>query len=190
VIQSNLPQLVYRCLALVAASALATGAFGPASARAAGATAPALDVPATLRPPASQELMLEVLAKGVQIYECASSSDAFEWKFKGPEAELADRAGRPLGTHYGGPTWEALDGSKIVAEVRARANAADPGAIPLLLLNVKASSGEGLLARVRSIQRLQTVGGIAPSEPCNAQAVTRVARVPYTATYYMYVERP
>ena len=192
-IQSNVPQLAYRCLALVIASTLAAAAFGPASARAAGASATALDVPATLRPPASQELMLEVLAKGVQVYECASSSDAyptFAWKFKGPEADLMDRAGRPLGTHYGGPTWKAPDGSAVVAEVSARANAADPKAIPHLLLNVKSATGNGVFSKVRSIQRLDTVGGVAPAEPCTAQEVTRVARVPYTATYYMYVERP
>ena len=191
-IKSQVPFLIYRCLALVIASTVAAGTLVPASARASGASARAVDVPATLRPPASQELMLELLAKGVQVYECASSSEAyrFEWKFKGPEADLSDRAGRPMGTHYGGPTWEAPDGSKIVAEVRARANATDPAAIPLLLLNVKANSGNGVFSNVRSIQRLETVGGIAPAEPCTAQEVTRVARVPYTATYYLYVERP
>lgn len=191
--KSELPALVYRCLALVIASTLAGGAFAPGSARAAGATARVVDVPATLRPPASQELMLEVLARGVQVYECASSSDAypaFAWKFKGPEADLADRAGRPMGTHYGGPTWKAHDGSAVVAEVSAKADATQPKAIPHLLLSVKSASGNGVFSKVRSIQRLDTVGGIAPAEPCTAQEVTRVARVPYTATYYMYVERP
>jgi hypothetical protein len=193
VIQSELPTLVYRCLALVIASTLAAGTLGPASARASGATARALDIPEVLRAPANQELMIELPARGVQVYECASSSEAvprFEWKFKGPEAELSDRAGRPMGTHYGGPTWQAPDGSAIVGEVRARANAADPKSIPLLLLDVKASNGNGLFSKVRSIQRLETAGGTAPAEPCTAQEVTRVARVPYTATYYFYVDRP
>ena len=181
-IKSQFPILVYRCLALVVAGTFASGA-----------SASAVDVPATLRPPVNQELMLELPARGVQVYECASSSEAvprFEWKFKGPEAVLFDRAGRPMGSHYGGPTWEAPDGSTIVAEVSARANAVEPGAIPLLLLNVKAYGGNGIFTKVRSIQRLETAGGIVPSEPCTAREVTRVARVPYTATYYFYVERP
>ena len=189
----ELPTLVYRCLALVIASTLAGGVLAPGSARAAGASARAVDVPATLRPPASQELMLEILAKGVQVYECSSSNDAyptFAWKFKGPEADLADRAGRPMGSHYGGPTWKAPDGSAVVAEVSAKADATEPKAIPHLLLNVKSASGNGVFSKVRSIQRLDTVGGIAPATPCTAQEATRVARVPYTATYYMYVERP
>lgn len=187
-IKTELPTLVYRCLALVVASTLAGGAFAPGSARASGASAPAV-VPATLRPPANQELAHELLAKGVQLYECASSNDAyptFAWKFKGPEADLADRNGRPMGTHYGGPTWKAPDGSAVVAEVSAKADATQPKAIPHLLLSVKSASGNGAFSKVRSIQRLDTVGGIAPTEPCTANEVTRVARVPYTATYYMY----
>jgi hypothetical protein len=168
------------------AGVLCAGAIGCA---AAAASTP--NVPEALRAPAGQELAMELLATGVQVYECASKADAagaYEWKFKGPEATLMDRKGRPMGTHYGGPTWEAPDGSKVVAEVRARANAADAGAIPLLLLGTRSSSGDGAFSRVRSIQRLDTAGGIAPSEPCTARQLARVARVPYTATYYFYVE--
>lgn len=170
-------------IAAVAASILAA----PALARPVG-------VPDNLRAPANQELMLELLARGVQVYECASSGEyapRFEWKFKGPDAVLTDRAGRPMGTHYGGPTWQAPDGSTVVAEVGAKANAPDPKAtIPLLLLNARSNAGKGVFTPVRTIQRLETTGGVAPSEPCTASEVTRVARVPYTATYYFYVERP
>jgi hypothetical protein len=168
------------------AGVLFAGAIGCA---AAAASAPS--VPEALRAPAGQELAMELLANGVQIYECASQvsgTGAFEWKFKGPEATLMDRKGRPMGTHYGGPTWEAPDGSKVVGEVRARANASDAGAIPHLLLGAKSSSGDGAFSRVKSIQRLETAGGVAPADPCTAKDLARVARVPYTATYYFYVD--
>lgn len=167
------------------AGMLCAGAIGCAVAAAATPR-----VPEALEAPAGQELSMELLANGVQIYECAPQSGGYgyEWKFKGPEASLMDRKGRPMGTHYGGPTWEAPDGSKVVGEVRARANAGDSSAIPLLLLGAKSSSGEGAFSKVKSIQRLETAGGVAPSEACTAGDVTRVARVPYTATYYFYVE--
>lgn len=139
--------------------------------------------PESLRPPASRRLAMELLATGVQVYECALNQGAFEWKFKGPEATLVDRAGRPMGTHYGGPTWKAPDGSTVVGEVRAKAPAASANAIPLLLLAAKSTSGTGSFGRVSMIQRLETVGGVAPAEPCTAP---QVARVPYTATYYLY----
>jgi hypothetical protein len=166
--------------ALAGASCSTTAVANPATA------------PEALRPPAGQVLFLEVPAVGVQIYECAASRDnpaRFEWTFKTPEAKLLDRSGRSLGIHYGGPTWESVDGSTVVAEVRARDGGTDANAIPWLLLGAKSTSGSGVFSRVRSIQRLETAGGKAPSEPCTAEQTARVARVPYTATYYFYGDK-
>src|SRR5579862_1179730 len=81
------------------------------------------DVPAGLRAPPDQTLALATRATGVQIYQCAprkGQADAFEWAFTAPEAQLMDDAGRIIGKHYAGPTWESTDGSKVVGEVKAR----------------------------------------------------------------------
>lgn len=150
-------------------------------------TAP--EVPANLRPPAGQVLFLEALASGVQIYECASKPEqpsSYEWAFRAPEASLTDATGRHLGKHFAGPTWESTDGSSVVGEVKARDPGPDPSAIPWLLLGVKSGTGAGVLGRTTSIQRVKTVGGVAPAEPCGATNAKQVARVPYTATYYFY----
>jgi Protein of unknown function (DUF3455) len=150
------------------------------------------DAPETLRPPADQVLALEALATGVQIYECAANQDQpprFEWVFKAPEAELFDKAGRKIGKHYAGPTWESTDGSAVVGELKARDGGPDPSAIPWLLLSAKSNSGTGVFRQIKSIQRLQTVGGKAPSEPCSRDNAQQVARVPYKATYYFYVAK-
>ena len=67
------------------------------------------DVPEALKVQASERLSLEASATGVQIYECKASKDdplKFEWAFKAPEAELFDSAGKSIGKHYAGPTWE------------------------------------------------------------------------------------
>jgi len=145
------------------------------------------EVPAALRPPAGQSLYLEALATGVQIYECSRKADsAYEWAFKAPEASLADRSGRSLGKHYAGPTWEAGDGSTVVGEAKARDPGPKASAIPWLLLSAKANTGAGTFAPAKSIQRVATAGGLAPSEPCTAGKLKQVARVPYTATYYFY----
>jgi hypothetical protein len=151
------------------------------------------DVPEALRPPSDQVFALEALATGVQIYECAASAadpTRFEWVFKSPEAELSDRSGKKIGKHYAGPTWESTDGSTVAGEVKARDPGPDAGAIPWLLLTAKSNSGSGVFTRVRSIQRLQTVGGKAPSEPCGQANAKQVARVPYKASYYFYVSKP
>ena len=156
------------------------------------ATGPVLappDVPAPLRAPAGQSVFLEALATGVQIYECASKPDqpsTFEWTFRAPEAALVDRSGRSIGKHYAGPTCESLDASTAVGELKARDPGPSPSAIPWLLLAAKSTTGAGVFSQTKSIQRVQTVGGIAPIEPCSAANAKQVARVPYTATYYFY----
>jgi len=78
-------------------------------------------VPENLRAPAGQVLALEAQATGVQIYECnANRTDPskFEWIFKAPEADLFDNAGRRIGKHYAGPTWESNDESKVQGRSR------------------------------------------------------------------------
>jgi hypothetical protein len=151
-------------------------------------TAPS-EVPATLRPPAGQVVFLEAFATGVQIYECTSKPDepsTYGWVFRAPDAALVDRSGRSLGKHYAGPTWKSNDGSSVTGEVKARDPGPNPSAIPWLLLSSKATAGAGVFSATKSIQRVQTVGGVAPSEPCSAMNSKQVVRVPYTATYYFY----
>ena len=150
-------------------------------------------VPENLRAPAGQVLSLEAPATGVQIYECNSSKTdptRFEWIFKAPEADLFDTAGRKIGKHYAGPTWESNDGSKVVGEVTARDDGPDTGAIPWLLLKAKSSSGGGVFGQTQSIQRVRTVGGKAPAQGCSREQAGKEARVAYKATYYFYGSRP
>jgi hypothetical protein len=158
-----------------------------------GPTANPPDVPAPLRPPADQSLFLVALASGVQIYECAPKADqpsVFEWVFRAPEATLTDRSGRAIGKHYAGPTWESIDGSTVVGAVKARDPGPTPSAIPWLLLAGKSTGGAGVFTSTKSIQRVQTTGGIAPSSPCISANAKQVARIPYTATYYFYRGAP
>src|SRR3954471_20010699 len=78
--------------------------------------------PPALKVAPNEALFLEAFATGVQIYQCRAG----EWSLQAPQAELADREGKKLGTHYAGPTWEANDGSKVVGEVKAREYARSP----------------------------------------------------------------
>ena len=141
----------------------------------------AVQVPGNLQPE-NQSLAQVVPAKGVQIYECRDA----KWAFVAPDAELFDRAGKKIGTHYAGPAWEAADGSKVVGAVKARSDAPQAGAIPWLLLSTKSVGGEGSFSKVTSIQRVSTTGGVAPMGGCEAGAK---ARVPYTANYYFFTSK-
>jgi hypothetical protein len=149
-------------------------------------------VPESLRVSASQVLFVRARGVGVQIYECQSSpEDAahFAWVLKAPDAQLSDRAGRPIIRHFAGPTWQATDGSAVVGEVVARDDGPDPDAIAWLLLHAKSTSGSGLLSRTLSIQRLQTLGGKAPAGGCSAAQAGSEVRVNYSADYLFYKAR-
>jgi len=146
---------------------------------------PALpELPAALKP-GELKAYLAVPAKGVQIYACnKNDAGAFVWVFKGPEAELTDTAGKSIGKHYGGPTWEGSDGGKVVAAVKANAPAPGGNAIPWLLLEVKSRDGSGQFTQAAAILRVSTVGGTTPTTTCNETHAGTEQRVPYTATYY------
>jgi hypothetical protein len=177
--------------ALPCAAAVCVAALLAACAASPVAIAP--EVPQSLRVPDRLTVSHELPATGVQIYECVASKvdpTRFEWVFKAPEAELFDTAGHRVGKHYGGPTWEANDGSKVVGAVKASDDGPDSTAIPWLLLVAKSTSGPGAFSRIQSIQRINTVGGKAPAGGCTEAQAGKEARVPYKATYYFYVPSP
>lgn len=145
--------------------------------------ASSVSVPDSLKPAAGESLALVVPARGDQIYECRAG----KWAFVAPEAELFNRAGKKIGRHYAGPHWESLDGSRIVGAVKARADAPRAGDIPWLLLSAKSVGAEGAFSKVTSIQRVTTMGGSAPIEPCSQDG--RRVRVPYTADYYFFTAK-
>ena len=155
-------------------------------------TPPVTSVPAKLKPGASESLVMVIPAQGVQIYECRENryqAGTYEWAFVAPEADLFDATGRKAGTHYAGPHWEANDGSRISGTLKERVDAPRGDAIPWLLLATKSVGPQGAFSRITSIQRVNTVGGVAPGNGCSQSTAGSVARVPYTADYYLLGEK-
>jgi hypothetical protein len=133
--------------------------------------------------PKGAPMLLEAIADGVQIYVCEAKGQGYEWVFKSPEANLFDRKGRQIGTHYAGPTWMTSDRAAVVGEVAAKADAPKPGAIPWLLLRATSHVGTGPLASAAFIRRAETVGGAAPVGGCDASHNGEQARMRYSALY-------
>lgn len=145
------------------------------------------NVPDLIKPPAGEELILIAHAKGFQIYVCrADAAGQSAWTLKAPEALLYDEHSNILGKHFGGPTWKHADGSEITAKMAAKVDAPDAGAIPWLLLNVTDHSGSGVFSRVTTIQRIHTVGGLAPASGCSSADLEKEFKSSYTADYYFY----
>jgi len=150
------------------------------------AASPASADDPALAPPPGAALLLRVVADGVQIYACEATDKGSGWVFKAPEAALFDGDGRQVGTHFAGPTWKLADGSAVVGEVAARADAPEAGAIPWLLLRAKSHDGAGMLANATFIRRVETKGGAAPKVGCDASHILEPARMRYSAIYEFF----
>jgi hypothetical protein len=188
--------------AAVAAAATATPAT-PATPAAPAAAAPAVAakpaakrkahlrpcparVPEELNPPADATLELVLPANGVQSYACTveKPGDKPDWAPKGPHAMLTEGSS-VVGIHFGGPSWQGLDGSTVKGTKIASAPGPDKSAVTWLLLS-GAPSGEGTFGKITHIQRLETVGGKPPEGGCDASHLDTKVLIPYRANYFFY----
>ncbi len=149
----------------------------------------AQQIPQQLQPPANEQLLLQLHAKGDQVYTCKSELTDFIWSLKAPDAQLFDKDGKPFGRHFAGPSWEASDGGRVIGKAVANAPSPDANSIPWLLVTVVSHEGNGVLSRATTIQRLNTKGGKAPASGCDASHVGQELRVPYSADYLFYAPK-
>ncbi|MEK6664165.1 MAG: DUF3455 domain-containing protein [Pseudomonadota bacterium] len=150
----------------------------------------ATDVPAAIAVPAGHQVSMVTVGVGEITYECRAKADAsgvYTWAFVAPAAVLysADKS-KTVGTYYGGPTWQANDGSKVTGKQLAVSPSPTPKSIPLQLVQAAPTSGSGEMAGVSYIQRLNTLGGVAPAEVCDANTVGAKQQVNYQADYVFY----
>jgi uncharacterized protein DUF3455 len=165
-------------------------------------------VPGTLDVPEGNEAFLIGHAFGSQDYVCAASGSGVAFVLTTPEAVLFDNPARRVINHFFSPnpveggtiraTWQSTRNSSVFwgSLVHAATFATDPefvakDAIAWLLLSragVLEGSGNGdNLAVATFVQRVNTVGGLAPKNGCNSPAdIGHTAFVPYEADYVFY----
>jgi len=167
-----------RLTAMLAAGTFLLAAADGASARDAG-----VEVPAALNPD-KLSIFRVVSATGVQVYTCTRNpAGATGWVLRGPDAQLFDSQNKPVGKHYAGPTWEGLDGGKVVGAVKTSMPAPVDKAVPWLLLDAKSHEGSGAFTQAQAIVRMGTTGGSAPRDGCDEARAGQELRVPYRAIY-------
>jgi len=149
----------------------------------------AQSVPKELQPPAGEQVLLQVHAKGDQVYVCKADGGQTGWTLKGPDAQLFDQGGKPFGKHFAGPSWQASDGSMVTGKAVANAPSPDADSVPWLLLTVISRNGDGVVSRATSIQRINTKGGKAPASGCDAAHAGQEARAPYSADYVFFAPK-
>jgi len=139
----------------------------------------AQQLPAAIDAP-GKTVVLKVHAEGAQVYECkADAGGKLAWAFREPIASLFVD-GKTIGRHYAGPNWEHMDGSGVTAKAAGNAPGASAADIPWLKLEVTAHKGNGLLAPVTLVQRINTQGGKLDGA-CNKAGDLKSA--PYAADY-------
>jgi Protein of unknown function (DUF3455) len=148
----------------VAPSVPALAAIAPASTAAAPGQS---GVPAALRVPAGNHLVASLhVIQGAQVYTCTNGA----WSFTEPDADMGV-TNRPTVVYTAGPEWiSAVDGSAVWGMPLASANRT--GTIPELLVKAIKNRGQGLFGQVDYIQRLDTLGGLAPAGSCTNGSVT------------------
>jgi hypothetical protein len=133
-----------------------------------------------LTAPVGSTLVLHTFGIGVQIYHWNGTS----WGVAVPSATIyADSGGTGVvATHFAGPTWQSNSGGKVVGTVfnRCTKNVASIAWLSLTAV----PDGAGVFEKVTFIQRLNTVGGNAPSVA--GTTIGQEAQVPYTADYLFY----
>jgi len=171
---------------LIIAALVAAAAAVPAAAMA-GPAAP--DVPDAIAVTGPHKPYLVAHAEGVQIYACYSVADGYAWRLLAPRATLTGENGKVIGSHYGGPKWEAGDGS-IVAAARDGGATVDPTAVDWLRLKTTSTTpgpDGDRFGETTYIQRINTVGGRPPAAgDCDEDTVAEQREIPYSADYVFF----
>lgn len=180
----------------------------PLAAQAQDVTPP--PVPTNIAVPAGNHVYFVGHGVGTQNYVCSpgKSIGQVEWILFTPEAHLFDDAGDQLTSHFFSPnpdegnrfiraTWrDSQDSSTVWAKANASSSDpafVNPGAVAWVLLEKVGTqvgpNGGANLTRTTFIQRLSTVGGLAPSTGCDVpQDLGAKAFMPYTADYFFFTK--
>ncbi len=147
-------------------------------------------LPPAVQVPRGHKVGFELVGSGTLDYICTQTQSSpmpqFAWVVLGPSAQLRNRAGEAVGRYYGPPaTWLHADGVRVSGYQMATApNGADN--LPLQLVKAELASGLGAFTGVTHVQRVATVGGVAPSLQCGQSNLAAKVSVPFQADYIMY----
>ncbi len=145
-------------------------------------TPPSLGLMSKIAAPDHTQPVLQLRARGVQVFRCERDNEGWYWVFRQPEAQLLDSNERPVGRHGAGFSFEHADGSRLTGQIQAWQDAPDAdGDLKWLLLSTR-SSGRGALAGVTYVQRVNTHGG-QPLAGCQPAQAKQLLRVPFEADF-------
>jgi hypothetical protein len=144
---------------------------------------------AEIRLPANVQQVLQLRAKGVQVFRCERIGTAnYEWRFQRPQARLFDSKGKAVATHGAHFSFKHSDGSRLAARIIAYED--EPNATDLRpVLMAATASGKGAFAQVTHVRRIETHGGLPPAS-CKPTEANRILSVPFSADFIFYRPKP
>jgi hypothetical protein len=145
-------------------------------------------LPAPLRASQNEAPAFMLRASGTHVYECVAVPGGYRWAFLNPDATLFDGT-RSIATHTTASTWEASSDRTSAAGRVSATQPAGEGNLPWALYRTQSSGDGGLFSGVTSVQRVNTVGGVAPASGCGDTTVGTESRVQFSADYYFYKPR-
>jgi hypothetical protein len=132
----------------------------------------------------------KTLPDSVQIYTCKQTNQGFAWSGPDPDAILTNDKQTLIVHHYKGPIWEATDGSLVRSDAALAKHFLSNNKDAVHWLELPAKEATRLFEKVTFIHRIDTSGGLPPSDkPCDAQHAGDQERVNYAAVYLFYVPR-
>lgn len=170
-----------------AAAAPDATAATTASAQSAGVT-PNAQLPAdNIKVDETQfKIVASLLGVGKQVYDC-NTAGTYAPRPE-PIAALFTSRGIPAGIHGKGPFWANSDGSHVDGSAPVSAPSPDPTKnIPWLkLVGTPTPNTTGVFSNVAFIQRIDTRGGVAPTDTCTSPDAKAVG---YTANYVFWAHK-
>ncbi|MEG0821011.1 MAG: DUF3455 domain-containing protein [Burkholderiaceae bacterium] len=151
-------------------------------------TPPAIGLFSKIAAPDHTRPVLQLRARGVQIFRCERDKEGWYWVFRQPEAQLLDSNERPVGRHGAGFSFDHADGSRLTGQVQSWQDAPDPAGDLKWLLLVTRSAGRGAFAGVTHVQRVNAQGG-QPLAGCEAAQSRQLLRVPFEADFVFFKPR-
>ncbi len=150
-------------------------------------------IPDSLNVPEGNRLVSDGFATGFQIYQVkrsATNPNVFTWVNIAPLATLYTKPNftDQLALHFAGPTWEFTKGhnkGQRVVGKKLVGITQDATAIQWLLLQA-VDSLSSANNQITFIQRLFTVGGLAPTTGADEAHLGQLDSIPYTARYFFY----
>jgi hypothetical protein len=150
-------------------------------------TTPSLGFFSNIKVPSDREPVLQLSARGVQIFRCERRDSELNWMFRQPEAELLDASGKLVARHGASFSFEHVDGSRLLSTVAAYDEAPKASDLRWLLLTTR-SFGKGSFEGVTDVQRVSTQGGMPPLK-CETKQLGQLLRVDFTAEFVFYRPR-